>query len=211
MKKYELTEDSKVVDGKTLYQIKAIRNIDRFGIEIGALGGYIEKEENLSQDGDAWVYGDARVSGNARVYGDARVSGDAWVSGDAIIKSGKYKTSPLYIQGSMHSLNMITPDKLRIGCEEHELDFWEKNYVNIGAMNDYSNDEIKEYREYIQLFINRLGKGVLMEKKTPAKQPYNTRLHVDIIEWLRSKNNAAKVIDEALRPVMERDRNNGKK
>ena len=47
------------------------------------MGGYIEKEENLSQSGNAWVYGDARVSGNAKVSGDAEVSGDAKVSGNA--------------------------------------------------------------------------------------------------------------------------------
>ena len=29
------------------------------------MGGYIEKEDNLDQVGDAWVYGDARVSGDA--------------------------------------------------------------------------------------------------------------------------------------------------
>lgn len=34
-------------------------------MEAGELGGYIEKEENLDYDGDAWVYGDACVSGNA--------------------------------------------------------------------------------------------------------------------------------------------------
>ena len=37
----------------------------------GELGGYIEKEKNLSQEGDAWVSGDARVYGNAWVSGDA--------------------------------------------------------------------------------------------------------------------------------------------
>ena len=87
MKKYELTTNTKMRFGRKLFQIKALVS---FGdVAAGDLGGYIEKEENLSHDGDAWVYdralifGDARVSGDARVYGDARVSGDAWVYGDA--------------------------------------------------------------------------------------------------------------------------------
>lgn len=42
-----------------------------------------KKEDNLAQDGDAWVYGNAEVSGDAWVYGNARVYGDAWVSGNA--------------------------------------------------------------------------------------------------------------------------------
>lgn len=40
-------------------------------MKAGELGGYVEKEENISQDGNAWVYGNAEVSGNARVSGDA--------------------------------------------------------------------------------------------------------------------------------------------
>ena len=54
----------------------------------GELGGYIEKEENLNQDGDAWVSGDAWVYGNARVSGDARVYGNAQVSGKAYFTLG---------------------------------------------------------------------------------------------------------------------------
>lgn len=75
MKKYELTTNTKVFDGKTLYQIRALVS---FGtVNAGDLGGYIEKEDNLSQADTAWVYGDAQVCGNAQVSGNARVSGNA--------------------------------------------------------------------------------------------------------------------------------------
>ena len=105
MKKFEFTEETKIVFGITLHRIKALTS---FGIvEAGALGGWLEKESNLSHIGDAWVYdnaqvyddawvcgearvcgnarvcGDAQVCGNARVYGDAQVYDDAWVCGDA--------------------------------------------------------------------------------------------------------------------------------
>ena len=87
MKKYELTAEFIEKWGKKLFRIKAL--ISFGSVEAGELGGYIEKEDNLAHDGNAWVYGDAevygnaRVSGNARVYGNARVSGDAEVSGNA--------------------------------------------------------------------------------------------------------------------------------
>lgn len=59
--KYELTKNTKVVDGKTLYQIRAIKD---FGdVDKGDLGGWIEAEKNLSQEGNCWVSGDARVYG----------------------------------------------------------------------------------------------------------------------------------------------------
>ena len=81
MKKYELTTNTIVHNGRTLYQIKALMN---FGIiREGDLGGYIESEKNLSQEGNAWVSGNASVSGNARVSGNVSVSDDAWVSRNA--------------------------------------------------------------------------------------------------------------------------------
>ena len=72
-KKYKLTKKFKLYYGIKLFQIEAL--ISFSSIDKGEKGGWIEKEKNLDQDGDAWV------SGNAWVYGNARVSGDAWVSG----------------------------------------------------------------------------------------------------------------------------------
>lgn len=64
MKKFELTDEFIIDDfGHKLFRIKALAY---FGtIRAGELGGFVEKEENLSSDGDAWVYGNARVSGDA--------------------------------------------------------------------------------------------------------------------------------------------------
>ena len=81
MKHYKLTKNTKVEFGITLFQIKA--TVDFKWAKKGELGGWIEKEDNLEQDGNAWVYGDAQVYGNARVYGDARVYGNAQVYGNA--------------------------------------------------------------------------------------------------------------------------------
>src|SRR5260363_203201 len=84
-----LKEDCIEYDGRTLYRIRALR--DFRGMKKGDLGGYIKKEENLSHEGEAWVYdnarvfGDARVSGNARVYDNARVSGNARRCGNSRI------------------------------------------------------------------------------------------------------------------------------
>jgi hypothetical protein len=77
MKKYEMTSNTKEFSGHKLFQIKALKN---FGsIKAGDLGGYIEKEENLSHDGRAWVYNNAKVYDNAEVCGDAKIYDNAEV------------------------------------------------------------------------------------------------------------------------------------
>ena len=82
-RKYELTQESIVVDGHILYRIKALRNFSN--VKVGDFGGYIEFEDNLSHEGKCWVYDnsqvyeDANVSENAKVYGKSQVYGDARV------------------------------------------------------------------------------------------------------------------------------------
>lgn len=66
-KKYELTDVKLEKYGKTLFRIRALRDIARYGVKKGDFGGFIEKEENLSHDGDAWVSGAAWVYGNAAI------------------------------------------------------------------------------------------------------------------------------------------------
>lgn len=69
MKKYEFTGEVKSLFGHTLHRIRATV---AFGdVSAGDLGGWIEKEENLSHNGNAWVYGEARVCGEAHWLGIA--------------------------------------------------------------------------------------------------------------------------------------------
>ena len=88
MKKFKLTSEFIVdISGVKLFRIKAL--IEFGNVKAGDLGGYIEKEENLSHMGNAWVSGNAQVSGDAQVFGDARVSGDARVFGNAQVSGDK--------------------------------------------------------------------------------------------------------------------------
>lgn len=81
MKKYELTDESIIHDGRRLFRIRAL--ISFATVSVGDLGGFVETEENLSHDDKAWVYGNAQVYDNAWVCGDAMVYGNASVCGDA--------------------------------------------------------------------------------------------------------------------------------
>lgn len=81
-KKYRLLENDTIrVDGRTLHRIESLR--DFVGVKKGYKGGYVESEDNLSHEGNCWVFGNAFVCGNARVYGNAWVFGDALVSDNA--------------------------------------------------------------------------------------------------------------------------------
>ena len=75
MKKYEFTGETKEI--RLLFRtatLHRIRATVAFGIvEVGDLGGWIEKEENLSHEGKAWIWGNAEVCGDAKVFSASHV------------------------------------------------------------------------------------------------------------------------------------------
>ena len=112
-KKYEFADETKTLeDGTVLHRIKALRS---FGdVKAGDLGGFIEKEINLSHEGDCWIYGNAKVYGHAyvcdnasirndaKIYGHANVSGNAFVGNDAIICDNAYVYGDTYVFGNAY-------------------------------------------------------------------------------------------------------------
>lgn len=84
MKKFELlTTDTKDLFGRKLFRIRALRDFGN--VKAGELGGYVEKEGNLSHYGNAWICDDAKIYNDAEIYGDAEISGNAKICGDAVI------------------------------------------------------------------------------------------------------------------------------
>lgn len=83
-KKYKLTDEYYITDdGSILYRIQALK--DFCDVKEGSLGGFIESEDNLSHEGNAWVYDEAKVYGEAVVYEDAGIFNNAEVYGEAYI------------------------------------------------------------------------------------------------------------------------------
>ena len=116
LKKYKITEERHPKNPK-IGRIEAL--IDFGDVKKGDKGGFIEKEENLSHDGEAWVYGDAKVYGNAEVYGDAKVYGNAEVYGDA------EATTVVKTFGNAFYYDITVTDKhIKIGCQQHLKSEW---------------------------------------------------------------------------------------
>ena len=78
-KKYELIPS----DIEGLFRIKALKDFN--DVKNGDIGGYVEGEKNLSQDGNCWIYDNARVLVNARVLCNAIIRDNAVVHGEVRI------------------------------------------------------------------------------------------------------------------------------
>lgn len=125
-KKYELLKDDTIeVEGHTLHRIRLLKDLGH--VKAGTLGGYIEKEDNLSHSGECWVaneakvygdasvkenaivrdyvhvYGESQVMHNAIVEGHARVFGNSTVFDDATVKDN----GSVFDHGSVHGFAIV--------------------------------------------------------------------------------------------------------
>ena len=97
----------------TLYQIRALRDftcpfklnpdgeiLDQTLVKKGDLGGYVQKEENLSHEGGCWIFEEAEVRDNGRVEGNARLAGRSLVRDNAVVKGYSCLAANAYVWGN---------------------------------------------------------------------------------------------------------------
>ena len=126
--KYELTNESINHLGITLYRIKALKDFNN--VRKGDLGGYIEKESNLSQNDNAWV------------------SGNAWVS----IGNCTEKVINLInlCQFNITAYN----DYIIVGCKKHTREEWNKLLENSDLYLDKCSN--KKEQSKLHFYVSSL-------------------------------------------------------
>ena len=140
----------------------------------GTIGGWIESESNLSQEGNARVLDNAQVWDNARVCDNALVSGDAWVydsarvfgnaqvSGDARVYDNAWVRSDCdwMIVGPIGSRNGVTTIfrtdsgiSVVCGCFLGSLEQFEATVAETHGDGQHG----REYRAMIEMVKIRMG------------------------------------------------------
>ena len=158
-KKYKLTEESINYCNKTLYRIESLKDFSI--VKKGDKGGYIEKEDNLSQEGDCWISDNAKVfdsavvSGNAKVYGNAKVCGNTKVFGDAYVYGNAlvYNNAVIYGKAEVFS-DAVVYDKVRVFDDAYVCG----KVIVCGNAQVCGNAEIKNNSDYI-VFKNWWSSG----------------------------------------------------
>lgn len=123
-RKFEFTGQTRDFDGTRLHQIRALRRLELSDIHPGDLGGWLEHEENLSHDGECWVYPEAIVCGQARVEGDSRlhdravVKGNATVRGFSLLHHDSRVTDHAVIEDTSLTGHTVIYGQARISCGE---------------------------------------------------------------------------------------------
>ena len=218
-KKYEFVpDDTIIVSGSKLTRIRALIDIPKHVFK-GNLGGYIEKESNLSHEGYCWVgenakvlknasvfgnaeiYGNAKVSGNAQVFDNARVSGEAKVSGEAILCNiSWYHNSTLWLDSStQESLNSFANDtQIKI------LIIKDCPITDIIGFNQVENLQLRKLDEFsVKTHPTKLTKLEIYSVKVLKHLPYLVNQKIELIT---NNSKFTKLIPEFIRLQNESDK-----
>ena len=149
--KFKLTSETKTINNITLFRIEALKDFSN--VKTGDKGGWVEKESNLSQEGNCWVfgnaqvYGDAQVYGNALVYGNAQVSGNDWVFGNARVSSTE---DLICISGFQYHIT-ITHQNIVIGCQIKTYKEWMEVTKKQAVKKGLKEEQFERVRALIKL------------------------------------------------------------
>ena len=93
-KKYEIVKSNSIFySRKKLHRIRALKSfntVDGKLVKKGELGGFVESENNLSQERYCWIFNNAKVYDDAKILDDAIVNEFACVFDSAVV-CGKAK------------------------------------------------------------------------------------------------------------------------
>jgi hypothetical protein len=165
--KYELTGNTITVDGRTLYQIRALISFEIFGLKVmaGDLGGYIEKEECLAVDDRSWVFNNSsvynsRVDNNSRVYNssvynsrvdNSRVDNNSRVYNSSVYNSSVYNSS---VDNSRVDNSRVTKNTFSLTINNHNITITDTD-IKWGCMKK----TIKEWYEISKEEFIKLDKA----------------------------------------------------
>ncbi len=106
-------------NSKGLRRIQALRDIPRYKVKQGDLGGWVLNENNLDQTGDAWISGNAQVYGHARVFDGARVRGDDEIFGNEKISGNDQMRQRRRESNIMERMNISRTERKKASEQHH--------------------------------------------------------------------------------------------
>ena len=110
MKKYELIKETKTCSTiRIMYRIRALKDFS--DIKAGDVGGWVCSENNLSQEGDCWIYDDAKCLDNAKMFDNAKMYDNAIMCNNAVMCNN----AEMYGNAEMYDNAILDKDKILYG------------------------------------------------------------------------------------------------
>ena len=176
--KYKILEYNYILYlGKKLYRIQALKDFSN--VQKGDIGGYVESYDNLSQEGNCWIFENAKVYGNASVYEDAQIYENAQIYGNAKVCQNAVVSEKQHIQNGVVKTDLTKDIKENIRCQTGLGVFNNK----VIAYKQVNKDLISIY-DY--KFKYEIGKVVEVENPDISKESCASGLHFSNMNYWNS-------------------------
>jgi hypothetical protein len=141
--KYILTNNTRVLHGVTLYQIRAIRDFGN--VRAGDLGGWVSDDERLAHAGRCWIAQQAAAYENGQIRNAAWAMDSTLVRGNALLAGTSYIADKVVLEGNCRITDEVhLYGDIKIGGSlflKGKHDFYTKKDVT-----DYLKEEIEKRR-----------------------------------------------------------------
>ena len=150
-KKYEILIDKENTiefKGRILHRIRALKNFN--DVKTGDIGGFVESEWNLSQEGNCWIYDDAKSMDSAKCTDESQMyNGSCMYDNSRMLDNSRmYDNAMMYDNSKMFD-NSKMYDNSRMYyyskmCDNSRMCDYSRMYDNTIM---YDNSEMYDYSE----------------------------------------------------------------
>lgn len=141
-------ENPETFAGRALYRIIALRDFGH--VNKGDIGGFVEKEENLSHYGDCWIFDEARAIDNSRIEENAMIFNYSRVHGNAKLCGNVDMFDDAIVAGNAEvSGNVRLADSVYIG-DDAKIEYHSNLSLEINGYAEILKDAvIKDNRDWL--------------------------------------------------------------
>lgn len=119
IKKYEIAgRVHGVKSGRVFYRIRATRDIPKYGVRAGDLGGLVERPRNLSQYGDCWIDYTSKAIGYSRVCDNSFICDHSVIKNNAVVRGESMIRNNITIDGNADVRNFNINGAFFVGFDK---------------------------------------------------------------------------------------------
>lgn len=190
--KYQTTGETKVVEGRVVYRIKALRDIDWWHIKKGDLGGFVKSELNLDTEDDSWIQQDGCVKDTARVEGHSCIFGKSVICGKTTLICNKSMVYDSHISDNAIIDNSLIESDVRIYDDVQLQDVHVEKHCLLSGDVKLKKLTVKSYA-IIRGSFTLAGEKIVVYGNETSQLPsfdkdYSERLAKDRLEDFKIQN-----------------------
>lgn len=107
--------------------------------------------KNLNDLNDKFAKRNIKIGGYVEIGDNANIGDSANIGSCAEIGDCTEINRTLFLIGSQHTVSYWGENRIQIGCKGYSISEWQKNFKRVGKLENYTDEQIIEYKSYIDM------------------------------------------------------------